>query len=31
MRTRVSGVPEVIPSDDYGLLVEPADPKDIYC
>ena len=24
--TRVGGVSEVITSDDYGLLVEPADP-----
>ncbi|KUK69347.1 MAG: Polysaccharide biosynthesis protein [Methanocalculus sp. 52_23] len=27
--TTVGGVPEVITSDDYGLLVEPADPKDL--
>jgi teichuronic acid biosynthesis glycosyltransferase TuaC len=27
--TRVGGVPEVISSDTYGLLVEPADPKDL--
>ena len=27
--TRVGGVPEVITSDDYGLLVEPADPNDL--
>jgi len=27
--TRVGGVPEVISSDDYGLLVEPADPGDL--
>jgi len=27
--TRVGGVPEVIASDDYGLLVEPADPEDL--
>ena len=27
--TRVGGVPEVITSDDYGLLVEPADPEDL--
>jgi len=27
--TKVGGVPEVISSDDYGLLVEPADPGDL--
>jgi glycosyltransferase involved in cell wall biosynthesis len=27
--TRVGGVPEVIASDDYGLLVEPADPEGL--
>jgi glycosyltransferase involved in cell wall biosynthesis len=27
--TRVGGVPEIITSDDYGLLVEPANPKDL--
>jgi len=27
--TRVGGVPEVITSDDYGLLVEPADPEGL--
>ncbi|MBA7480155.1 N-acetyl-alpha-D-glucosaminyl L-malate synthase [subsurface metagenome] len=27
--TTVGGVPEVITSDDYGLLVESADPKDL--
>ncbi len=27
MGTRVGGVPEVITSDEYGLLVEPADPE----
>ncbi len=27
--TRVGGVPEVITSDDYGLLVEPADAEDL--
>ncbi len=27
--TRVGGVPEVIASDDYGLLVDPADPEDL--
>lgn len=27
--TRVGGVPEVITSDDYGLLVEPADSEDL--
>lgn len=27
--TRVGGVPEVITSDDYGLLVEPANPEDL--
>ncbi len=27
--TRVGGVPEVITSDEYGLLVEPADPDDL--
>jgi len=27
--TRVGGVPEVISSDDYGLLVEPADAEDL--
>ena len=28
--TRVGGVPEVIISDEYGLLVKPADPDDLY-
>jgi len=27
--TRVGGVPEVITSDEYGLLVEPANPEDL--
>ena len=27
--TRVGGVPEVITSDDYGLLVDPADPEGL--
>jgi len=27
--TKVGGVPEVIKSDDHGLLVEPANPKDL--
>ncbi len=27
--TKVGGVPEVIASDDYGLLVEPADSEDL--
>lgn len=27
--TRVGGVPEVVTSDEYGLLVEPADPDDL--
>ncbi|MEN3016847.1 MAG: glycosyltransferase family 4 protein [Candidatus Methanosuratincola petrocarbonis] len=27
--TRVGGVPVVIASEDYGLLVEPGDPKDL--
>ena len=27
--TRVGGVPEVITSDEYGMLVEPADPGDL--
>ncbi len=27
--TRVGGVPEVIVSDEYGLLVKPADPEDL--
>ena len=27
--TKVGGVPEVIASDDYGLLVEPADPEGL--
>lgn len=27
--TKVGGVPEVITSDAYGLLVEPADPEDL--
>jgi len=27
--TRVGGVPEVITSDDYGLLIEPADPENL--
>jgi len=27
--TRVGGVPEVITSDEYGLLVEPDDPEDL--
>jgi len=27
--TRVGGVPEVITSDEYGLLVEPANPDDL--
>jgi len=27
--TRVGGVPEVITSEDHGLLVEPADPSDL--
>ena len=29
MGTRVGGVPEVITSDDYGLLVNPADSEDL--
>jgi glycosyltransferase involved in cell wall biosynthesis len=27
--TKVGGVPEVIMSDEYGLLIEPADPEDL--
>lgn len=27
--TKVGGIPEIINSDDYGLLVEPADPEDL--
>ena len=27
--TKVGGVPEVITSDEYGLLVDPADPEDL--
>lgn len=27
--TRVGGVPEIITSEEYGLLVEPADPEDL--
>jgi len=27
--TRIGGVPEVISSDEYGLLVEPGDPNDL--
>ncbi len=27
--TRVGGVPEIITSEDYGLLCEPANPKDL--
>ncbi len=27
--TKISGVPEIITSDKYGLLVEPADPEDL--
>lgn len=27
--TRVGGVPEVITSEDYGILVEPANPEDL--
>lgn len=27
--TRVGGVPEIITSEDYGLLVNPADPEDL--
>ncbi len=27
--TKVGGVPEIIKSNDYGLLVEPADPEDL--
>jgi len=27
--TRVGGVPEIITSDQYGLLIEPADPEDL--
>ena len=29
VRTRIGGVPEVISSDEYGLLVEPGDPNDL--
>ena len=27
--TKVGGVPEIITSEDYGLLVEPANPKEL--
>ena len=27
--TKVGVVPEIIKSEDYGLLVEPADPKEL--
>lgn len=27
--TKVGGIPEIINSDDYGLLVEPANPEDL--
>ncbi|MBP2133105.1 glycosyltransferase involved in cell wall biosynthesis [Methanomicrobium sp. W14] len=27
--TKVGGIPEIITSEDYGLLVEPADPDDL--
>jgi len=27
--TKVGGIPEIITSEDYGLLVEPANPKDL--
>ena len=27
--TKIAAMPEVIFSDDYGFLVEPADPKDL--
>ena len=27
--TRVGGIPEIIDADDYGLLVEPADPDEL--